>query len=167
MRFKLDAPREGRDRSPSPTQEQPFFVRILRQHPVAAVMGIGLAVVLVLGLLLAFLGGSSGRTGTKGEAAQAHLANIRTAYTEACQRLNRPPRSLKELQPFLAETVGPDEEQAEDVLRSPNDDQEFVIHWNVWVPPDDEFETDYVLAYERSGIDGKRYVVTIAAPSCT
>jgi hypothetical protein len=92
-----------------------------------------------------------------------NLQKIAISYFRAAQKLERPPKSVEELMPFLQEGLDP--AAARDVLRSPNDNQDYVIVWGV-----DFFQLakaggnpSVVFAYERAGKGGKRYV--LKAPS--
>ena len=58
--------------------------------------------------------------------AEENLSKIGRAYMEASAGLKHPPRNAGELAPFL-EKVG----ASESVLRSPRDNQDFVILWDV------------------------------------
>ena len=68
----------------------------------------------------------------------------------------RPPQSAEELKPALGKLGNPD-----DLLRSSRDGQPFVVCWGVdlLVPPTWAKATP-VLAYEKRGVDGRRYVLT-------
>jgi hypothetical protein len=108
--------------------------------------------------------------------ARAQLRAIAKAYMDATDRLNRPPHSKDELLPdvklVLSTTVDPNNPETitgttmspADVLRSPNDGDEFVILWGVDVreinPAGPRSELP-VLAYEKRGKDGKRLVLQL------
>ena len=89
------------------------------------------------------------------DAARAHLIKLVAAYTQANEHLRRGPRNLDELRPHLKNVDATDA-----VLRSPNDQEPFVIHWGVDVLSDSAAAAPLVLAYEKRGKDGKRYVAT-------
>ncbi len=83
------------------------------------------------------------------------LRAINTAYMRATDKLNRAPANLKELLPYLKEQGDP-----EQLLRSTDDGEEFVIVWGV------DHRTlaagkkkAPVIAYERTAHGGKRYVL--------
>jgi hypothetical protein len=79
-----------------------------------------------------------------------NLRCIRDAYLKATEKLERPPANLQELMPFLKEEGEPDQ-----ILRSPEDGQDYVIHWGA----DANANPAVVLAYEKQGKDGRRYVL--------
>jgi hypothetical protein len=86
---------------------------------------------------------------------EERLTKIGKAYNQACFRLGRPPRNVEEIKPDI------DGGFSDDLLRSPNDEQEFVIIWGVdynRLPPrpNDPFT---VGAYEKVGVGGQRYVL--------
>jgi hypothetical protein len=77
------------------------------------------------------------------------------AYIQASAQLNRGPKNYSEIKSLLPSDA------TTDLLRSPNDGEEFVILWGVdfnKLPPlgADPF---YVGAYEKNGKNGKRYVL--------
>jgi hypothetical protein len=84
-----------------------------------------------------------------------HLQSINGAYVKTTQKLGRPPKDAQEIRPALQEIGDPDQ-----LLRSPSDGQEFVIIWGVdprvQMPKDGKLP---VLAYEKKGSGGKRYVL--------
>jgi hypothetical protein len=85
------------------------------------------------------------------------LVKIAVAYNNATTHLDRPPRDFAEIKPYLGSG------STEDVMRSPNDGEEFVVLWGIdydSLPPrrDDPFT---VAAYEKRGEGGKRYVLRI------
>jgi hypothetical protein len=70
-------------------------------------------------------------------------------------KLNRPPANAKELLPFVQEMGKP-----ADILRSPNDGQDFVVVWGVELRKLKETGNAVpVVAYEKVGKDGKRHVL--------
>jgi hypothetical protein len=83
------------------------------------------------------------------------LYKIGKAYQRASSRLNRAPVDFEELQPDL------EPGDSEDLLRSPNDGEPFVILWGVdyrTLPPNPK-SPHTVAAYEQRGTNGKRYVL--------
>ncbi len=82
-----------------------------------------------------------------------HLIGL--AINSATHDLGRPPRDLDELRPFLREHGHPDR-----LLVSPTDGQPYVVHWGTDVR---SAAYNTVLAYERSGAAGKRFVLTPTA----
>ena len=89
--------------------------------------------------------------------AEDRLVTIAHAYINAANHLGRAPKDVAEIRPYF------DDGGADDVTRSPNDGEEFVILWGVdynKLPPrrEDPFT---VAAYEKRGAGGKRYVLRI------
>jgi hypothetical protein len=95
----------------------------------------------------------------KVDEARVHLQTIAAAYEFAVQRNGRPPQNLDELRPFLQDRQQPG--KTLDVLRSPNDGENYVIIWGVdYRELATQVPNPYVvLAYEKSGKAGKRYVL--------
>ena len=87
---------------------------------------------------------------------EENLETIGEAYTRATIRLNRPPENLNDLLPSLREGRGkPDE-----LLRSPNDGENFEIVWGVELRMLKAKGNDIpVIAYEKKGKGGKRHVL--------
>jgi hypothetical protein len=113
----------------------------------------------LLCLALAGCGSSAKPVVGRVDDSRQNLQKIGIAYSQAAQKLNRPPRNVDELMPFLQEGLGP--VKARDVLRSPNDGQEYVIVWGVdfgqlALTRGDPY---VVFAYERTGKGGKRQVL--------
>lgn len=84
------------------------------------------------------------------------LSKLTQAYSMAMAKLNRPPRDANELTPFLKDQGNPAE-----LLKSADDQEDFVVHWGVdyrKLPPRGPDEMP-VLAYEKTGKGGKRYVL--------
>ena len=104
-----------------------------------------------------FSGCSKGTSQT--EVKQDDMANLNTigkAYDEATKSLGRPPKNAEEFKSFLRPYGDPDV-----FLRSPHDGQPYEIVWgrniqkmdiNSMPPP--------ILAYEKQGVNGMRYVLT-------
>jgi hypothetical protein len=92
-------------------------------------------------------------------AGEIHLHKIGRAYLRACDGLKRPPRNAAELRPYL------DPSDGEDVFRSPRDGEEYVILWGVKAAElqrsnnSDPGQRYPVLAYEKRGATGQRYVL--------
>ena len=83
-----------------------------------------------------------------------HAARCREHVHDGRANLNRPPQNIDELKAVLA-PVSNDPSQ---YFLSSRDGQEFVVVWGLnlaTAPP------DTVVAYERTGADGKRMVVTV------
>ena len=79
-----------------------------------------------------------------------NLQIIGLAYRDATDEWNRPPRSSDELAPFIRKRGG----DPAVIFKSPDDDQPYVIHWDI----DYRSPNPPVLAYEKIGKDGRRYV---------
>jgi hypothetical protein len=86
-----------------------------------------------------------------------NLRGIARVYTMANRDLGRPPRNVDELKNILAPAM----DNPESVFRSQRDGQEFVIVWGLDMVGRD-LNSPTVLAYERTGVDGKRLVVNCA-----
>jgi hypothetical protein len=84
-----------------------------------------------------------------------HLERIGNAYLRATIGFNHPPANEKELLPFLREQGKPEE-----LLRSPADGEPFVLVWGVELRRLTATGNDVpVVAYEKTGKDGKRHVL--------
>jgi hypothetical protein len=97
--------------------------------------------------------------------AEENLQKIGQAYMDARAGLKRSPRNNSDLLPFLRKVGG-----SEQTLRSPRDGLEYVIHWDVKPadllpkPVAEGVSTTQrlpVLAYERVGDGGKRFVLQV------
>ena len=97
--------------------------------------------------------GSSGGSEEKLTPAEDRLVNIGQAYANARNNLGRPPKNLEEIRSYF-------EASPDDVTRSPNDGEEFVILWGTDsnVPPQLQ-SSGIVAAYEKNGTGGKRNVL--------
>ncbi len=90
------------------------------------------------------------------EPIHANLVKINIAYCRFIAANHRPPRGPEDIQPLLAKMGSPDE-----ILRSPRDGQPLVICWGA--DPRkllSSAKSTPVLAYERRGVNGSRYVLT-------
>jgi len=91
------------------------------------------------------------------------LRTIGLAHIQATQELDRPPAGKEELLPYLRDLLqqDPDYANPSDIFRSKVDGEEFVIHWNVELRELGRANPRKmpVLAYEKSGKDGKRQVL--------
>jgi hypothetical protein len=96
--------------------------------------------------------GCGGHAHKMGEvpASEQNLQAISRAYVSATRRLDRAPESLEDILPELKE-IG----DSNSFLRSPVDGEPYVIHWGVDYR---EFGNFPVLAYEKSGEGGERFV---------
>lgn len=84
-----------------------------------------------------------------------NLLKISTAYLGYTTAKHKPPQSVKDLRPLLADQGNPDE-----ILKSPRDGQPLVICWGFDVMnPLASAPGTPVLAYEKKGVDGSRYVL--------
>jgi len=113
---------------------------------------------LLLGCLAA--AGCNSSTGTPPPADEEtptskNLDRIGDAYQRANIRLNHPPANLDDLLQDLREQGKPDE-----LLRSPNDGEKYEIVWGVELRRLKAQGNDVpVVAYEKRGKDGRRYVL--------
>src|SRR5581483_4513209 len=91
--------------------------------------------------------------------AAAHLRTIARAYDLANYKRHRPPRNMEEMKASLQEMMG-EGQDVEAVLRSPNDGEPDEVVWGINL----ERETNggLLLAYERKGVDGKRYAINVS-----
>jgi hypothetical protein len=108
-------------------------------------------------LLLAVLGllGCAGNADTPRSPTEERLYKLGKAYAQASHRLERAPRDFDEIKADV------DGAATDELLRSANDGEPFVILWGVdflKLPPgrDDPFT---VAAYEKRGANGRRYVL--------
>src|SRR4051812_1077733 len=108
-----------------------------------------LAVILSAGLLVTRRGSPPPQN--PGPDSPQRLHRIGLAINDATASLGRPPANADELRPFL------DQSEPDVLLRSPDDGQPYVIFWGVDVRAVDP---EAVLAYERLGSGGMRYVLT-------
>jgi hypothetical protein len=90
---------------------------------------------------------------------QEKLIKIKLAYSHFLGEKGAPPRSAEDLRPLLASGAdNPDE-----ILRSSRDAQPFVICWGVDINAKLPWaKTTPVLAYEKEGVGGSRWVLTTA-----
>ncbi len=90
------------------------------------------------------------------EPAHENLMHVGTAYYRFNTQYRKPPTGSADLKPLLKEFGNPD-----DLLRSPRDGEPYVICWGVnLLVPQPWVQSTGVLAYERRGAEGKRYVLT-------
>ena len=81
---------------------------------------------------------------------------IGMAYTRFSASQKRPPQAWADLRPILAETDNADEPWCSD-----RDGQPLVVCWGVDLSKQPDWaKTTPVLAYEKQGADGSRYVLT-------
>jgi hypothetical protein len=114
-----------------------------------------------LSVFLALVGlalvGCSDKLRPQEDPGSVRMRRILQAYQLAADTRGRPPRNAQELGRFfkeLGETGDP-----EQLLRSPRDGQPYVILFG----PDFDFEArGTILAYEKTGTEGGRYVLTLA-----
>jgi hypothetical protein len=97
------------------------------------------------------------RSGTVEKARDSSVSNLKAiskAYIAATHKLERPPRNLEELAPFLKQFGEPAE-----IIRSPHDGQDYTILFGVdYRSARDQGNAFVVLAYEKEGTGGLRYV---------
>ena len=97
--------------------------------------------------------------------AMTQLYAIQRAYIDATISYNRPPSNKDELAPYLKDPADREKTaKPEDILISATDGEEFVIHWGFDFRHEDlSGDTTQwpVLAYEKTGKDGKRLVSQI------
>jgi hypothetical protein len=104
-------------------------------------------------------GGSSTQVVVQHDKSAQNLQQIAAAYSQAAQKLGHPPREAKDLEEILK--AGPGNPDPATVLRSPDDNENYVIVWGV------DFRevakargnVDVIIAYEQKGKGGKRHVV--------
>ena len=86
-----------------------------------------------------------------------HLRKIGQSFDMA-QYGGGAPKSAEDIKPFLKQ-LSPNEDP-EDMLRSPNDGEPYEIIWGVNLEKQTEFGA--IFAHEKKGVDGKRYVISVA-----
>jgi hypothetical protein len=92
------------------------------------------------------------------DATHEKLNKIRMAYSKFQATRNRAPQGPDDIRPLLAESGN-----ADDLLRSARDGQPFVVCWGVdLTQPPTWAKSTAILAYEKQGVEGKRYVLTFA-----
>jgi hypothetical protein len=89
-------------------------------------------------------------------AAVRHFQRIGAAYNQAAQARRKPPASANDLRPFLRQEPG-----APDPLVSPNDGKPVVIVPGVTMDRPAEPDIQSIVAYEQTGVNGKRLVVDV------
>lgn len=92
-----------------------------------------------------------------GDQGGANLTQLNNFYIRATEKLKRPPKSLQELK-----AGSKDAGDIEAVLKSPNDAQPYIIVWNVdpISPKGTKAEGPVIIAYEKVGVGGQRWVLT-------
>jgi hypothetical protein len=117
---------------------------------------------LICGLTLLLVTSGCGQRTVVGavDKTRAKLQAISGAYVAATVKANRPPAKADDLLPFLGDATTT-EEQKRESFRSDNDGEEFVIVWNVDLRKIgvDGLSRDVILAYEKLGKKGQRYVL--------
>jgi hypothetical protein len=111
----------------------------------------------LLGIALVAVGCSSAAPEHKPlDKTHENLMHVGTAYQQFCSENKRAPAGPADLEPKLKEFGDPKE-----ILASPRDGQPFVVCWNVDLSkPVPWAKTFPVLAYEKIGAGGKRWVLT-------
>lgn len=121
----------------------------------------------VVGLLclsmLAFLGGCGGGGSKPQPKAEAHLQALAVFYGRyLSQNRGRPAADEKAFKQFLAK-FNPSEftsfglSSSDEMFASPRDHQPYVVRYNVPIGPPGP-QGPSVVAYEQTGVGGKRYV---------
>ena len=85
-----------------------------------------------------------------------NLQKIRVAYDTATEKLGRPPANEKEAWPFLEALGDPGE-----ILKSKVDGEPYVVLWGVNLRTVEVDMPPAIIAYEKSGRSGSRYVLTM------
>ena len=105
---------------------------------------------------VALLGCSSKPTPRSEDPGASNLRKIGQAYDHFTDMKHRAPRNDDELKPMLKELepkADPDQ-----ILQSKRDGQPYVIHYG---PKMDSDTRSVILAHEKDGAEGKRYVLTL------
>jgi hypothetical protein len=107
-----------------------------------------------LGLAMLALVGCSRNVDRPYAATEDRLVNIGKAYLKAAYE-GKAPSGFEDIKPYLEGDV------TEDYLRSPGDGEPFVIIWgvNYHTLPPGKGDPFTVAAYEKKGVNGKRYVL--------
>lgn len=118
----------------------------------------------VVGVFTALCGGcSTQQTQTPNDATSENLRKVARAYVAASTALQRPPQNAADLTAQLKESGDSDA-----ILVSPRDREPFIVLWGVPLtaltakPPGEGVPMNArfpVLAYEKTGVGGKRYVL--------
>lgn len=82
-----------------------------------------------------------------------NLRGIIRCYVTATGNLGRPPKNMDELKSVLAGLL----DDPSPYFRSTRDGEEYVVVWGLQL---DSVPADAIVAYERTGVDGKRMVIT-------
>ena len=91
------------------------------------------------------------------EPAVVNLRRIVQAFDVAEYKLRRAPKNEEELKRFIGETGATGD--PDQILRSPRDGQPYVVLYGTPLDPDGR---DTILAYEKDGVEGKRYVISLS-----
>jgi hypothetical protein len=89
-----------------------------------------------------------------------NLQQIGAAYTQAAGKLGRPPQQASDLHELIKN--GPGNPDPESILRSPDDNEPYVIVWGIdfgQLARATGNPSDIVIAYEKRGKNGKRHVL--------
>jgi hypothetical protein len=100
-------------------------------------------------------GCSSKPTQIEENTAAPRLRKIMQAYDIAIYK-GKIPQNADDLKPFLLELAPND--NPEEILRSPNDNEPYEVVWGTNL--DRIEERNVVVAYEKTGVNGVRYVIT-------
>src|SRR5262245_31848175 len=85
-----------------------------------------------------------------------NLTKIERAFDRAFQQQEQPPADAEQLKPFLRQFGDP-----EVLLRSPHDGEPYVIYWGVNFRKASFESPATIIAHEKRGVNGKRYVLTV------
>jgi hypothetical protein len=103
--------------------------------------------------------GSSASVPSQSDKSLQNLQKIGAAYMQAAVKLGRPPGSVEDLTESLKSLPG--NPNPADVLRSPDDNENYVIVWgvNFSALARERGNTDVIIAYEQKGKNGSRHVL--------
>jgi hypothetical protein len=108
-------------------------------------------------VLSAELGCAEKSRGPEENKAANHLRKIAQAF-DLAQYKGSAPKNAEEIKPLLKQLSKDEEPDA--MLRSPNDGEPYEVAWGARL--DRQTDLKAILAYEKKGVDGKRYVITVA-----
>lgn len=109
-------------------------------------------------LVVALPSGCSEKPKVEENKAADHLRKIINAFDVALYDNKHPLRDETELKAALKK-ISP-AENPDEIIRSPNDGEPYEIVWGVNL--DRQTESNAIVAHEKKGAGGKRYVITVA-----